>query len=78
MKFPEGDEQVECLEMVPEKWLVEGFAGRYICHWPKVDDIKAQRLILKDVDIQDMECDPFEVDLMYSSGTLYRKINTLL
>ena len=52
------------------KWLVDGFAGRYICHWPTVDDIKAQRMILKDVDIQNIECDPFEVDLMYSSGTL--------
>ena len=74
VKFPEGDGQAECLEMVSGKSLVEGSAGSYICHWPKVDDIKVQRMILKDVDIQNMECDPFDVDLIYSSGTLHRKI----
>ena len=42
----------------------------YICTGRKLDDIKAQRMILKDVDKQNIECNPFEVDLMYSSGTL--------
>ena len=75
MKFHEGEEQNECLKLVPRKWFCDGLGGKTIWYWHKVGGTKAQKIILKDVNIEVRECDPFEVEVMYTSG-MYDKTNS--
>ena len=48
------------------------------CFMMKLNNERIAACILKDVDIQNMECDPFNVDLIYSSGTFTGKYYTVI